>query len=136
MGITRKLTQKESDVQFELKTREKARNLQMSDYIKPSLTYDHSPVFGFPMATSLLSKDRITIIDCKGTCGVSSPTTALVLPENAASIETWNDLYPHSWFSDSPHVDVENEKEEDKTLDYKQQMGMKKYSVRDGVYCY
>jgi hypothetical protein len=120
-----------------------ARKLQMVGYyyyyyddFKPSLTYDHSPVYGFPMATSLLSKDRITIIDCKGTCGVSSPTTALVLPEGAEKISTWNDMYPHSWFSDSPHVDMENEKEEDKTLDYKGQMGMKKYSARDGLYCY
>jgi hypothetical protein len=102
----------------------------------PSLTYKHSPVYGFPMATSLLSSDRITIIDCKGTCGVSSPTTALVLPEMAEKIETWNDLYPHSWFSDAPHVDAENPKEKDKTLDYKAQMGMKKYSVREGFYCY
>jgi hypothetical protein len=106
------------------------------DDFEPSLTYDHSPVFGFPMATSLLSKDRITIIDCKGTCGVSSPTTALVLPEGAEKISTWNDLYPHSWFSDSPHVDKENPKEADKTLDYKSQMGMQKYSARDGFYCY
>jgi hypothetical protein len=105
-------------------------------YGTPSLTYDHSPVYGFPMATSLLSSDRITIIDCKGTCGVSSPTTALVLPEMAEKIETWNDMYPHSWFSDAAHVDMENPKEEDKTLDYKAQMGMKRYSARDGFYCY
>jgi len=106
------------------------------DDFEPSLTYDHSPVYGFPMATSLLSKDRITIIDCKGTCGVSSPTTALVLPEMAEKIETWNDMYPHSWFSDAPHVDAENPKDPDKTLDYKAQAGMKKYSVREGFYCY
>merc|ERR1719217_1234716 len=86
----------------------------MDDMGLPSLTYRHSPVFGFPMATSLLSSDRITIIDCKGTCGVSSPTTALVLPEAADKIETWNDMYPHSWFSDAPHVDAENPKDPDK----------------------
>lgn len=122
----------------------KERKLQMPvgyyyyyyDDFEPSLTYDHSPVFGFDMATSLLSKDRITIIDCKGTCGVSAPTTALVLPVGGESIKTWNDLYPFSWFSDSAHVDAENPKEEEKTLDYKAQMGLKKYSVRDGFYCY
>jgi hypothetical protein len=103
---------------------------------KPSLTYDHSPVFGFPMATSLLSSDRITIIDCKGTCGVSSPTTALVLPEMAEKIETWNDIYPHSWFSDAAHVDAENPKDEDKTLNYEAQKAIQRYSARDGYYCY
>merc|ERR1719163_1273223 len=106
------------------------------DDFEPSLTYDHSPLFGFDMATSLLSKDRITIIDCKGTCGVSAPTTALVLPVGGENIKTWNDLYPFSWFSDSAHVDAENPKEEEKTLDYKAQMGLKKYSVCDGFYCY
>ena len=35
-----------------------------------SLTFQHSKIFGFT-ADKLLSKDRITIIDCKGTCGVS-----------------------------------------------------------------
>merc|ERR1711904_433756 len=74
-----------------------------------TLTFEHSPVMGFT-ATKLLSKDRITIIDCKGTCGVSSPTSALVVPENAEKISTWNEMYPHSWFSDSPHVDKENGK--------------------------
>jgi hypothetical protein len=56
----------------------------------------------------LLSKDRITVIDCGGTCGVSSPTKSISMPLNAASIETWNDFAAASYFHDPAHVDVEN----------------------------
>jgi len=56
----------------------------------------------------LLSKDRITVIDCGGTCGVSSPTKSISMPLNAASIETWNDFPAASYFFDPAHVDAEN----------------------------
>jgi hypothetical protein len=97
-----------------------------------ALTYQHPRVGDFT-PTSLLSGDRITIIDCKGTCGVSSPTTALVLPEHADKISTWNDLYPYSWFVDAPHVDTENPKEN--SLDYAYSTGMKMYTTHDNQYC-
>merc|ERR1719311_2018776 len=56
----------------------------------------------------LLSKDRITIIDCGGTCGVSSPTKSISMPLMADSIETWNDFPAASYFFDPAHVDLEN----------------------------
>jgi len=97
-----------------------------------SLTYHHPRVGDFT-PTSLLSGDRITIIDCKGTCGVSSPTTALVQPLHADKISTWNDLYPYSWFVDAPHGDAENKDEN--TLDYAYSKDMKMYTTHDNQYC-
>jgi len=55
-----------------------------------------------------LSRDRITIIDCKGTCGVSKPTAEVAVPANAGSIETWNLHWPLHHYIDHPHNDSEN----------------------------
>lgn len=63
---------------------------------------------GFTSAGTSLSRDRITIIDCGGTCGISSPTKSISLPANADSINTWNDLSAESYFVDTAHVDPEN----------------------------
>jgi hypothetical protein len=52
--------------------------------------------------------DRITIIDCGGTCGISSPTKSLALPLNADSIAMWNEFVPYTVYEDPPHIDVEN----------------------------
>merc|ERR1719181_502790 len=52
--------------------------------------------------------DRITVIDCSGTCGVSSPTTSLLAPLAAEKISTWNDFEPYILFEDPVHIDVEN----------------------------
>jgi hypothetical protein len=98
-----------------------------------SLTYTHPRVGDFT-ATSLLSADRITIIDCKGTCGVSSPTTALLQPLNADKISTWNDLYPYSWFVDEPHVDLP-ENPRTNTLNYAYSTPQSMYTTHDGQYC-
>merc|ERR1719247_1918229 len=35
-------------------------------------------------------KDRVTVIDCEGICGVSSPSAALASPEGAGSIAAWS----------------------------------------------
>mmetsp|Transcript_1132 Transcript_1132/g.2367 ORF Transcript_1132/g.2367 Transcript_1132/m.2367 type:complete len:959 (+) Transcript_1132:1-2877(+) len=60
----------------------------------------------FPVGKSV-SSDRITIIDCKGRCGVSSPTTSVATPSNAELITTWNDWNPVNSFVDAPHNDTE-----------------------------
>jgi hypothetical protein len=59
-------------------------------------------------ALGSLSLDRITVIDCSGTCGVSSPTTSLLEPAHAEKISTWNAFSPYIYFEDPVHIDVEN----------------------------
>merc|ERR1719482_843176 len=51
-------------------------------------------------ADGLLSRDRITIIDCGGTCGISSPTRSVSEPAMADKIKTWNDFSAESYFLD------------------------------------
>jgi len=53
-------------------------------------------------ASQMLSSDRIMVIDCGGTCGVSGPSSGLDLPENAAKVETWNKFWPKTYFQDDP----------------------------------
>merc|ERR1719326_2456266 len=55
-----------------------------------------------------LSRDRITVIDCGGSCGLSSPTDALSLPADSADIATWNSLVPFANFQDPAHEDTQN----------------------------
>jgi len=62
----------------------------------PDLTYD---------STDLLSKDRIMVIDCGGTCGVSGPTDKVT---GYGTVAMWNDLLPHSYFQDPPWEDAQN----------------------------
>merc|ERR1719158_1404249 len=104
----------------------------MSD--EASLTYEHSQVFGFT-ANKLLSKDRITIIDCKGTCGVSSPTAAVVTPLDGSKIETWNDFSPFSWFVDLPSIDDPNDVDPEKQINSHAAKPSKSYTPRQGSYC-
>jgi hypothetical protein len=56
-----------------------------------------------------LSKDRITVIDCGGTCGVSSPTASVTLGDgNAAThISAWNNFWPFTYFNDKPAEHIE-----------------------------
>jgi hypothetical protein len=98
------------------------------------LTFEHSPVMGFT-ATKLLSKDRITIIDCKGTCGVSSPTTAVVSPAMGDKIQTWNDFSPYSWFTDLPSIDSANPVDPDTQIEYVSGAAPRPYQKRAGSYC-
>mmetsp|Transcript_39973 Transcript_39973/g.84490 ORF Transcript_39973/g.84490 Transcript_39973/m.84490 type:complete len:1387 (+) Transcript_39973:3-4163(+) len=55
-----------------------------------------------------VSRDRITVVDCHGTCGVSAPSTAVSSPTNAGDIKTWNRNWPLNYFSDPPHIDEQN----------------------------
>merc|ERR1719421_2342525 len=41
-----------------------------------------------------LSRDRITVIDCGGSCGLSPSSDALSLPAHSADIMTWNSIVP------------------------------------------
>jgi len=63
----------------------------------PDLTYD---------SMDLLSKDRVMVIDCGGTCGVSGPTDKMV---GFGNVTLWNDLMPHSYFQDPPWADAQND---------------------------
>jgi hypothetical protein len=101
---------------------------------KGELTFEHSPVMGFT-ATRLLSRDRITIIDCKGTCGVSSPTSAIVFPEAGDKIQTWNDFSPYSWFTDLPSIDSQNPVDPDTEISFVSGAMPRKYQKREGSYC-
>jgi len=107
-----------------------------ADQCKPpdSLTFEHSPVYGFT-ARSLLSRDRITIIDCKGTCGVSSPTSAIVEPADGDKIETWNDLSAHSWFVDLPSLDSQNQQDPATEMEFNTASGARTYTARENSYC-
>jgi hypothetical protein len=58
-----------------------------------------------------LSEDRITVIDCGGSCGVSRPTTAVTSPVNAGSIATWRDFVSYNNFVDTPHEDAQNKQD-------------------------
>jgi hypothetical protein len=98
------------------------------------LTFEHSPVMGFS-ATRLLSKDRITVIDCKGTCGVSSPTSAIVSPMMGDKIQTWNDLSAYSWFADLPSIDSQNPIDPDTEITYVSGAMPRTYQKREGSYC-
>merc|ERR1719305_1162734 len=62
----------------------------------PDLTYD---------SMDLLSKDRVMVIDCGGTCGVSGPTDKVT---GYGDVAKWNSLLPHSYFQDAPWSDAQN----------------------------
>merc|ERR1719161_794708 len=99
-----------------------------------TLTFEHSLVMGFTV-TKLLSKDRITIIDCKGTCGVSSPTSAVVSPPMGDKIATWNDFSPYSWFTDLPSIDSQNPVNPDTQIEFVSSAKPRTYQKREGSYC-
>jgi len=98
------------------------------------LTFQHSKIFGFT-ADKLLSKDRITIIDCKGTCGVSSPTAAVTVPSAGNKIETWNNLSPFSWFVDLPAIDEQNPQDPEAEMRFHPAKEANTYNPRSGFYC-
>jgi len=56
-------------------------------------------------ASAGLSADRIMVIDCGGTCGVSSATTSIVEPQTMAA---WNAFSPYVLFEEKVHVDRSN----------------------------
>jgi len=72
-----------------------------------SLTYDPN-LRGRPELS--LSRDRITVIDCGGTCGHTAPSASVALPTayNSTPMEPWNTFWPVNVFSDLAHWDREN----------------------------
>jgi hypothetical protein len=85
---------------------DKPASLEVVHANEKSLTYKPSGVA--TDADTGLSKDRITIIDCKGTCGVSSPSSAVERPADAKKIATWNMMWPKHYYNDQPHNDTWN----------------------------
>merc|ERR1719506_1022238 len=71
--------------------------MQSLEVTGPDLTYDKK---------DLLSKDRVMVIDCGGTCGVSGPTMKVTGYDTVAK---WNGLLPHSYFQDEPWDDAQND---------------------------
>merc|ERR1719460_2610095 len=65
-------------------------------------------LLGAGLTQTTAVKDRITIIDCGGTCGISSPTKSLSFPLNGDSIAMWNEFVPYTVYEDPPHTDAEN----------------------------
>jgi hypothetical protein len=55
---------------------------------------------------SLLSKDRVMVIDCGGTCGVSGPTKQI---PGYGTVMDWYNLAPHTYFADKPWDDQDND---------------------------
>jgi len=55
---------------------------------------------------SLLSKDRVMVIDCGGTCGVSGPTKQI---PGYGTVMDWYNLMPHTYFADKPWDDQDND---------------------------
>jgi len=80
-----------------------------------------------------ISRDRITIIDCRGTCGVSSPSAGVTTPENATDIETWNSFWPVNYFVDRPHIDSKNPSATEGVTDAAP--ALRTYAVRESKFC-
>jgi hypothetical protein len=93
-----------------------------------SLTY-YNP--DSPDASSTgLSRDRIMIIDCGGTCGVSGPTRSLEKPAMANKVKTWNNHWPRASYNDLAHVDTENPVNPDKVVESAAGMELSHYASR------
>lgn len=92
---------------------------------------------GSNMATDadLLSRDRITIIDCGGTCGISSPTKSVLVAGGPADrIDAWNDFPARSYFADAAHVDAENPTDPDLTVQVYREAPKSQYTEFTGKY--
>jgi hypothetical protein len=82
-----------------------------------------------------LSEDRVTVIDCGGSCGVSKPTVAVTEPTNAGSIATWMDFVSYNNFVDPAHEDDQN-KQDPATIKYgiKSETVSRVYTAIDNSY--
>jgi hypothetical protein len=56
-----------------------------------------------------LTADRVMVIDCGGTCGVTGPSSNLDLPENAGKVETWANFWPSTFFQEGASEDRTNQ---------------------------
>jgi hypothetical protein len=89
----------------------------------------------FAASKFLLSKDRITVIDSLGTCGLSSPSSSVLLPEGATDIATWAKWAPWSYFQDLPHEDTQNSPDPELVVQKAKARTGNTYNTRDGMYC-
>jgi hypothetical protein len=89
----------------------------------------------FSSSAHLLSKDRITVIDSLGTCGLSSPSASVQLPEGATDIKTWAAWAPWSYFQDEPWDDDQNDQDLGKVVEKRDPAAPMDYNVRPGMYC-
>jgi hypothetical protein len=82
-----------------------------------------------------LSEDRITVIDCGGSCGVSRPTAAVTLPGNATRIDMWAQFVSHNNFVDVAHEDATNT-QDSATVKYgfKNEVVSRVYTAIDSMY--
>jgi hypothetical protein len=76
--------------------------------VEGSIEITNPPSVSFMKFDKKLSEDRVTVIDCGGSCGVSRPTAAVTLPMNAGSITTWAELVSYNNFVDVAHEDEWN----------------------------
>jgi len=89
----------------------------------------------FKEGSHLLSKDRITVIDSLGTCGLSSPSSSVLLPVEGTDIDTWAKWAPWSYFQDAPHEDLQNDVDPAKVVETAFPKAPVRYNVREGMYC-
>jgi hypothetical protein len=76
--------------------------------VEGSIEITNPPSTSFMKFHSKLSEDRITVIDCGGSCGVSRPTAAVTSPMEAGSIATWAQFVSYNNFVNEPHEDAQN----------------------------
>jgi len=73
----------------------KEQSVEVTNFNGHSLTYNDNG----------LSRDRITVVDCSGTCGVSGPTAAVSvfkdgMVHEGSAIDTWNNFFNANNFVD------------------------------------
>jgi hypothetical protein len=76
--------------------------------VEGSIEITNPPSASFMKFDDKLSEDRITVIDCGGSCGVSRPTAAVTSPAGAGSIATWAQFMSFNNFVDTAAQDAQN----------------------------
>jgi hypothetical protein len=103
--------------------------------VEGSIEITNPPGMSFMRFDKKLSEDRITVIDCGGSCGVSRPTGAVTLPANAGSIATWTGLVSFNNFVDVAWDDEQNTQDSE-TIKYgtKNEVVSRVYTAIDNSY--
>ncbi len=66
----------------------------------------HSDLAGHAEAIDTgLSGNRIMIIDCKGTCGISQPSTSVSIGDKNATTKLWQNKYATNFYYDAARPD-------------------------------
>jgi len=102
------------------------------------LTAPADESFTYNASNGLLSKDRISIIDCKGTCGLSLPSSNVLLPGSSGDVsmmDTWASFWPWSFFQDMPHNDTENRPMTDNVATPASPVFAFRYTLHEDKYC-